>query len=74
MILGQSFKNKTRIKNREKQKTPGMSTGLNQIRPVFNMIWHLKDFQRFKDLKNFPRRTTSDKVLRDKAFEIGGNP
>ena len=51
-----------------------MSTGLNQIRPVFNMIWHLKDFQRFKDLKNFSRRTTSDKVLRDKAFEIGGNP
>lgn len=50
-----------------------MSTGLNQIRPVFNMIWHLKDFQRFKDLKNFPRRTTSDKVLRDKAFEIASN-
>ena len=32
------------------------------------MIWHIEDF------KDLARRTGSDKVLRDKAFDIAKNP
>ena len=28
----------------------------------------------YGDFKDLPRRTASDKVLRDKAFNIGKNP
>ena len=28
----------------------------------------------YKDFKNLPRKTASDKVLRDKAFDISKNP
>ena len=41
---------------------------MNLKRLVFNMIWHMEIFE---DLK---RRTFSDKVFRDKAFNIAKNP
>ena len=42
---------------------------MNSIRLVFNMI--LLDLHDHKDLIN---RTKSDKVLRDKAYNIASNP
>ena len=41
---------------------------MNLRKLVFNMIWHMKIF------KDLVRRTASDKVLRDKAFNIAKNP
>ena len=41
---------------------------MNETRLVFNMILAYGDF------KNLKRRTQSDKVLNDKAFEIASNP
>ena len=40
---------------------------MNLIRLVFNMIWH-------GDFKGLKRRTFSDKILREKAFNIAKNP
>ena len=41
---------------------------MNLIMLVFNMIWLMQDF------KDTARRTASDKVLRNKAFNIAKNP
>ena len=40
---------------------------MNWIKLVFNM-------KAYEDFKNLARRTASDKVLRDKAFNIAKNP
>ena len=39
---------------------------MNWIKLVLNMIWLMENV--------FERRTQSDKVLKDKAFEIANNP
>ena len=41
---------------------------MNLIKLVFNMIWNMEI------LKIKKTRTTSDKILRDKAFNIDKNP
>ena len=43
---------------------------MNLIRLVFNMIWLMEN----GDFKDLARRTVSDKILRDKAFNIAKNP
>ena len=48
----------------KKQEIPAIFTKTNLIRLVF-MIWRFKDLQRI---------TFSDKILRDKAFNIAKNP
>ena len=48
----------------KKQEIPAIFTKTNLIRLVF-MIWPFKDLQRI---------TFSDKILRDKAFNIAKNP
>ena len=42
---------------------------MSYIKLAFNTTWHM--YGNFKDLA---RRTASDKVLRDKAFNIAKNP
>ena len=53
------------FKNLKKQEIQAICTKMNFIRLVFNMIWHMKILK---------RRTASDKILRDKAFNIAKNP
>ena len=48
----------------KKQEIPAIFTKTNLIRLVF-MTWRFKDLQRI---------TFSDKILRDKAFNIAKNP
>ena len=40
---------------------------MNQIKLVFNMTWFFADF------KDLARSTASDKILHDRAFDIGKN-
>ena len=42
---------------------------MNFIRHAFSMIWLL-----YGDFKNLKRKTASDQILRDKAFNIAKNP
>ena len=58
---------KKSIENLKKQEIQIIFTKINLIRPVFHTIWH----RHFKDLK---RKTASDKVVRDKAFNIAKYP
>ena len=53
------------FKNLKKQEIQAICTKMNLIRLVFIMIWHMKILK---------RRTASDKILRDKAFNIAKNP
>ena len=62
---GPLTKNKE-FKNLKKQEIQAIFTKANLIRIVFS-IWVME----IKDLK---RRTFSDKVLRDEAFNIAKNP
>ena len=62
------LKIKNEFKNLKKQEIQAAFTKMNLIRLVLNMIRRMGDF---KDLK---RRTASDKILRDKAFNFAKNP
>ena len=55
------------FKNLKKQEIQAIFTKMNSIKHAFNNM----TYGDFKDLK---RRTTSDKILRDKAFNIAKNP
>ena len=63
---GPFTKTKKEFINLKKQGILTIFTKMKLIKLVFNMIWLI-----FKD---FARRTASDKVLRDKAFNIAKNP
>ena len=58
-------KTKKEFKNVKKEEIQTTFTKMNLIRLVFSMIWNFKDLA---------RRTASDKVLRDKAFNFTKNP
>ena len=53
-------------KNLKKQKIQAIFTKMNSIRYVFKTA--------YGDFKDIARRAASDKVLRDKAFNIAKNP
>ena len=56
------LKTKKEFKNLKKQEARALFTKISLIRLAFSIIWLLA------------RRTASDKVLRDKAFNIAKNP
>ena len=60
---------KTRKKNKnlKKQEIHVIFIKMNQIKLVFNMTWLM-------EILDLTRRTVSDKILRDKAFNIAKNP
>ena len=60
-------KKKKEFKNLKKQEIQAIFTKMNLIRLVFYMM-------AYGDFKDTARRTTSDNVLKDKAFNIAKNP
>ena len=58
---GPFTKNKERIQKYKKQEIQAVFTKMNLIKLVFKMIWHMRIL---------PRKKTSDRILRDKAFNI----
>ena len=69
MLKANILKTKNEFKNLKKQEIKAIFKKLNLIRHV--CFQHDMAQGDFKDLK---RRTASDKVLRDKAFNIAKNP
>ena len=67
VLVEHLLQTKKPIKNLKKQEMQIIFTKMNFIRPVSNTIWP----RDFKDLK---RRTASDKVVRDTAFNIAKYP
>ena len=63
---GPFTKNKEQIQKLKKQEIQAIFTKTNLIRLVFSMI--------YGDVKDIKRRTASDRILRDKAFNIAKNP
>ena len=59
---GPFTKNKERIQKYKKQEIQAVFTKMNLIKLVFKMIWHMR--------RILPRKKTSDRILRDKAFNI----
>ena len=68
MYMSHLSKTKKEYENLKKQGIRYTFVKTNQIKLVFNMKWPMKDF------KDMPKRTASDKILRDKAFNIAKNP
>ena len=68
MLADHLLKIKKEFKNLKKQEIQAVFTKMNLIRLVFSMAWLMEI------LKNLARRTVSDKMLRDKAFNIAKNP
>ena len=64
MLVEHLLKTKKEFNNLKKKEVQTISTKMNLIKLVFNMIWQME----------ISRRTTSDKVLRDKVFNIAKNP
>ena len=60
-------KKKKEFKNLKKQEIQAIFTNINLTRLVFNMM-------AYGDFKDLERRTDSDKILRDKAFNMAKNP
>ena len=58
---------KKEFKNLKKQEIQAIFTNINLTRLVFNMM-------AYGDFKDLERRTDSDKILRDKAFNMAKNP
>ena len=56
------------FKNLKKHEIQAIFTKMNLIKRAFSMIWHMEI------LKDIKRRMASDKILRDKAFNIAKNP
>ena len=69
MVNDHLLKTKNEFKNLKKHEIRDIFTKMNFIRHDFSMIWLLYD-----DFKNLERRTASDQILRDKAFNIAKNP
>ena len=68
MYVDHLLKTKKEFKNLKKQEIQAIFTKINLIKACFQ---HDVAYGDFKDLA---RRTASDKVLRDKAFNIAKNP
>ena len=64
---GPFTRNKQRIQKLCKQEIQIIFTRTNWIKLVFNMIWLMANTKTLK-------KTQSDKLLKDKAFEIVNNP
>ena len=62
MLVDHLLKTKKEFKNLKKQEARALFTKISLIRLAFSIIWLLA------------RRTASDKVLRDKAFNIAKSP
>ena len=62
------LKTKKEFKNLKEEDDQEIYIKIIQVKVVFNMIWVMEIF------KDTARRTASDKVLRDKAFNIAKTP
>ena len=69
MVNDHLLKTKNEFKNLKKHEIRDIFTKMNFIRHAFSMIWLL-----YGDFKNLKRKTASDQILRDKAFNIAKNP
>ena len=63
-------KNKERIKNLKKKEIQDIFIKIKYKKFVFNMIWLME----IEDFKDSNRRTATNKILRDRVFNIVENP
>ena len=68
MLVDHSHKTKKVYKNLKKQEIQDIFIKTKLIKLVFNMTWPMEIF------KDLTRRTASDEILRDTAFNIAINP
>ena len=61
------IKTKKEFNNLKKQEVQDIFTKMNWTNRVFNMI-------RFIEILDIQQKTASDKVLKDKVFNIANNP
>ena len=66
VLVGHLLKIKSEFKNLKKQEIEAIFKKMNLIKRVLNMI--------DGDFEDLARTTDSDKILRDKAFNIAKNP